>query len=107
MIAALLCGLMYGALAYRAWWIKPRELKAEFEAWDSLSGEELLNFERCCPLYNSGTILVGGPQDNGTIFGHTEVFGPEEDPAHYGKGWGSGDHSGDYNESGGCEGNRP
>jgi len=46
MITALLCGLMYGALAYRAWWIKPRTLKAEFEAWDGLSDEALVNFER-------------------------------------------------------------
>ena len=34
MIAAFLCGLMYGALAYRAWWVKPRTLKAEFGAWE-------------------------------------------------------------------------
>ena len=32
MIAAFLCGLMFGALGYRAWWIKPRTLKEEFEA---------------------------------------------------------------------------
>ena len=45
MIAAFLCGLMYGALAYRAWRVKPITLKGEVESW--------------------------------------------EDPAHYGKGWGT------------------
>ena len=34
MIAAFLCGLMFGALGYRAWWVKPRELRAELEAWE-------------------------------------------------------------------------
>ena len=60
MIAAFLCGLMFGALAYRAWWVKPRTLKAELEGWGVLSDEALTNFERqlgAAP-YDSGTISV-------------------------------------------------
>ena len=34
MIAAFLCGLMYGALAYRAWCVRPITLKGECEPWE-------------------------------------------------------------------------
>jgi len=73
MIAAFLCGLGLGALAYRAWWVKPRTLKAE--PWDVLYGEQLIDFGR------GDTIQIVGqtPCDAGAT---------AEDPAHYGKGWG-------------------
>jgi len=45
MIAAFLCGLMFGALAYRAWCVRPITLKGECEPWDGLSDEALANFE--------------------------------------------------------------
>lgn len=77
MIAAFLCGLMFGALGYRAWWIKPRELKAEFEAWDQLSDEALGNFEqKLVPTpYDSETEIFGVPE----TFGILKTFGTPRD----------------------------
>jgi len=56
MIAAFLCGLMYGALAYRRWLtahnrrvlkatLPPSDDEFDMEAWDDLSDEVLANFE--------------------------------------------------------------
>ena len=65
MIAAFLCGLMFGALAYRAWCVRPITLKGECEPWDGLSDEALANFDR----------LASGPFDSNTDNAHGPLPG--------------------------------
>jgi len=67
MIAAFLCGLMFGWLGYRKWLtahnrhvleatLPPSDDEFDMEAWGALSDEALANFEQ----------LASAPHDSGT-----------------------------------------
>ncbi|HUW10194.1 MAG TPA: hypothetical protein VM537_10720 [Anaerolineae bacterium] len=81
MIAAFLCGLMYGWLGHRTWQQEAtrREKHEAFGAFLRQHGSYLKHYreQQNYPKWGDGAATA-------------------EDPAHYGKGWGSGDHSGDY-----------